>query len=190
MKMSGRPAAVFRPEIINQLRVVEIALHFLRQSRLSNGNKECPCSGCDRIARPERELAFAVRFRLYVGKRMIWQIELHHAGGDAVVTDQQIRISLLASFLYVLRKIQPALGPGQWVILQGQSEKNYGMKEDCPNQTQSQRGPCHPAPYWVPRKYLPPKDHNHYNSGDQGRSDPVGFSFAVEAEDEIHDLDR
>jgi hypothetical protein len=26
-------------------------------------------------------------------------------------------MSLLASFLYVLRKIQPALGPAQWVIL-------------------------------------------------------------------------
>jgi len=135
--MSGRPAAVFRPEIINQLRVVEIALHFLRQSRLSNGNKECPCSGCDRIARPERELAFAVRFRLHVGKRMIWQIELHHTGRYSVITNQQVRMSLLTYFLYVLGEIQPAFCPAQWVILQGQSEKNYGMKENCPNQTQS-----------------------------------------------------
>jgi len=60
METSGRPAAVFRPEIINQLRVVEIVVHSLRQLRLSNGNKECPCSMSDCIARPECELAFAV----------------------------------------------------------------------------------------------------------------------------------
>ncbi len=87
MEMCGRPATVFRPEIINQLRVVEIGLHFLRQSRLSNGNKECPRSMADCIARPERELAFAVSFGLYVGDRMVWQIELHHAGGYSVITD-------------------------------------------------------------------------------------------------------
>ena len=121
MKMSSRPPTMFRPEIINQLRVLELVLHFLRQLRLPNDNKECPCSSSDGITGPERELAFAVRFRLHVSKRMIWEIELHHAGGYAVVTDQQVRMSLLASFLHVLRKIQPALGPAQWVILQGQS---------------------------------------------------------------------
>jgi hypothetical protein len=30
MKMSGRPPAMFRPEIINQLRVLEFVLHFRR----------------------------------------------------------------------------------------------------------------------------------------------------------------
>ena len=119
METSGRPAAVFRPEIIKQLRVVEIVLHSLRQLRLSNGNKECPCSMPDCIAGPERELAFAVSFGFHIRKRMVWQIELHHAGGYAVVTNQQVRMSLLASFLYVLREIQPALGPAERVILQG-----------------------------------------------------------------------
>src|SRR5262249_8745513 len=151
MKMSGRPSAMFRPEAINQLRMLELVLHFLRQLHLSFNNKECPCSVFDRIARPERELALAIRFRLHVGKRMIWQIELHHAGGHAVVTDQQVRMALLASFLYVLCKVQPTLGSAQWVILQGQPEKDYCMKEDCNHQSQSQRGPCHPAPCWVPR---------------------------------------
>ena len=75
MKMSGRPPMMFRPEIINQLRVLELVLHFLRQLRLANDNKECPCSGSDGITGPERELAFAVRFRLHVSKRMIGQIE-------------------------------------------------------------------------------------------------------------------
>src|SRR5262249_36483256 len=144
--MSGRPPMMFRPEIVNQLGVLELVLHFLWQLRLPNNNKECPCSLFDGITKQERELAFAVRFRLHVGKRMIWQIELHHTGRHAVVTDQQIRMSLFASFLHVLRKIQPALGSAQWVILQGQSEKNYDMKENCPNQTQSQHGPRHPAP--------------------------------------------
>jgi len=68
---------------------------------------------------------------------MIWQIKLHHAGRHAVVTDQQVRMTLLPSLLHMLRKIRPALGPTQWVIPDGQSEKNYGMKENCPNQTQS-----------------------------------------------------
>src|SRR4029077_5638772 len=137
MKMSGRPPTMFRPEIINQLRVLELVLYFLRQLRLPNANKECPRSVSDAITGPERELAFAVSFGLYKGDRMVWQIELHHAGGHAVVTDQQVRMSLLANFLHVLRKIQPALGAAQWVILQRQSEKNYSMKEDCPNQTQA-----------------------------------------------------
>src|SRR5260370_34295248 len=106
--MSGRPAAVFRPEIINQLRVIEVVRHFLRQSRLSNSNKECPCSMSDCIARPERELAFAVRFGLYIGDRMVWQIELHHAGGDSGLSNQKIRMSLLACFLYVPCAIQPS----------------------------------------------------------------------------------
>jgi hypothetical protein len=39
MKMSGRPATMFRPEIINQLRVLEFVLHLLRQLRLPNDNK-------------------------------------------------------------------------------------------------------------------------------------------------------
>ena len=112
---------MFRPEIINQVRVLELVLHFLRQLRFPNDNKECLCFGSDGITGPKRELAFAVRFRLHVSKRMIWEIELHHAGGYAVVTDQQVRMSLLASFLHVPRKIQPALGSTQWVILQGQS---------------------------------------------------------------------
>ena len=60
MKMSGRPPTMFRPEIINQLRVLEFVLHFLRQLRLPNDNKECPCSVSDGITRPERELAFAI----------------------------------------------------------------------------------------------------------------------------------
>ena len=34
MKMSGRPATMFRPEIINQLRVLEFVLHLLGQLRL------------------------------------------------------------------------------------------------------------------------------------------------------------
>ena len=123
--MSGRPAAVFRPEIINQLRVVELVLHFLPQLPCTNGNKECPCSMPDGIARPERELAFAVSFGLHIDKRMVWQIKLHHAGGYAVATNQQVGMSPLASFLYVLRKIQPALGPAERVILQGQAKKNY-----------------------------------------------------------------
>ena len=110
---------MLRPEIINQLRLFKLVLYFLPQLRLPNANKECPCSVLDRITRPEGELAFAVRFRLHVGKRMIWQIELHHAGGHAVATDQEVGTRLLASFLYVLRKIQPALGPAQRVRLQG-----------------------------------------------------------------------
>src|SRR5260370_14375865 len=181
---------MFRPEIINQSRVIEIVLHSLRQLRISNGNKECPCSMRDCIARPERKLAFAVSFGLHIGKRMVWQIKLHHAVGYAVVTNQQVGMSLLASFLYVLRKIQPALGPAQWVILQRQAKKNYDMKEDCHNQTQAQRGPCRPAPCWDLGNESPPKDHKQDNSSDHGRSDPVGFSFAVQAEEEIHDLDR
>src|SRR5260370_18475437 len=131
--MSGRPAAVFRPEIINQLRVIEVVRHFLGQSGLSNSNKECPCSMSDCIARPERELAFAVRFGLYIGDRMVWQIELHHAGGYSVITNQQVRMSLLACFLYVLGEIQPALGPGQWVPLKSPSHKNYAITQSLRN---------------------------------------------------------
>src|SRR5260370_3868506 len=188
--MSGRPAAVFRPEIINQLRVIEVVRHFLGQSGLSNSNKECPCSMSDCIARPERELAFAVRFGLYIGDRMVWQIELHHAGGYSVITNQQVRMSLLACFLYVLGEIQPALGATQWVILQRQSNKNFDVKEERCNQTQAQCGPDYPAPCWIPGHQLPPKDHKHYNSGNQRRSDPVAFSFAVQAKKKIHDLNR
>src|SRR5215831_18573414 len=99
-------------------------------------------------------------------------------------------MSLLACFLYVVGEIQPALGATQWVILQGQSKKNYHMKKECRHQTQPQCGPRHPAPSWVPRHQLPPKDHKHYNPGNQGWSDPVGFSFVVEAKDEVHDFDR
>src|SRR6516162_3720274 len=92
-EMSGRSAAVFRPKIVNQLRVVEIAPHFLRQSRLSNGNKECPCSISDCIARPERELAFAVSLGMRIGDRRGWHTELHHAGGYSVIATQQARMS-------------------------------------------------------------------------------------------------
>src|SRR5713101_6076471 len=99
-------------------------------------------------------------------------------------------MSLLANFLYMLRKIQPALGPPERVILQGQAKKNYDMKEDRRHQTQAQCGPCRPAPCWGPGNELPRKDHKQDNSGDHGRSDPVGFSFVVQAEEEIHDLDR
>ena len=90
---------MFGPEIINQLRVVEIVLHSLRQLRLSHCNKEGPCPVLDCITRPERELALAVRFGLHISDRMAWQIELHHAGRHPVVTDQQVGMSLLASFL-------------------------------------------------------------------------------------------
>src|SRR5215813_6960670 len=117
MKMSGRPPTMFRPEIINQLRLLELVLHFLRQLHLSFDNKERPCSVFDRIARPERELAFTVSFGLYIGNRMVWQVELHHAGGYSVITNQQIRMSLLACSLNVPGKIHPALGPAQWIIL-------------------------------------------------------------------------
>ena len=133
--MSGRPAMMFRPEIINQLRMLELVLYFLRQLRLPNDNKECPRSVSDGITGPERELAFTVCFGLYIGNRMVWQIELHHAGGYSVITNQQIRMSLLACFLYVPGKIQPALGPAQWIILQRHSKKNYHMKEECRHQT-------------------------------------------------------
>src|SRR5437016_5638838 len=107
MKMSGRPPTMFRPEIINQLRVLELVLHLLRQLRLPNGNKERACSISNSITRPECELAFAVSFGLYIGNRMTWQIELHHASRYAIVADQQVGMSLLASLLYVLRKVQP-----------------------------------------------------------------------------------
>ena len=45
MEMSGRPAAVFRPKIINQLRVLEFVLHLLGQLRLPTITKSArvPC---------------------------------------------------------------------------------------------------------------------------------------------------
>src|SRR5689334_2576088 len=64
------------------------------------------------------------------------------------------------------------------------------MQQECPHQTQAQCGPCYPAPCWFPSHQPPPKDHKQYNAADQGRSDPIGFSFVVQAEKEIHDLNR
>ena len=82
METSGRPAAVFRPEIINQLGVVEIVLHSLRQLRLSNGNKEGPCSVLDCITRPECEQGGTIKSVELekVNGILIWSIDVAQPG--------------------------------------------------------------------------------------------------------------
>jgi len=55
-----------------QVPMFELALHFLRQLRLPNGNKKRACFMSDCVTRPECELAFAVSFGLHISDRMVW----------------------------------------------------------------------------------------------------------------------